>query len=246
MKSSSQNNVITITLAGNYVPVLVIFLESLKKNYPNHPQVIVCYREFSDHAKALLNRFERVKGLDIDSHEVTTGPAMLNREEFDRLMETSPSIPDSIIKEFKDKFINSKDPNIKKRADKLKLPDICDILVSAEEIRHHWFKELEARQKSDLEQKAEVDILTRQKNLREKEQEMHDLQKDLDNKAETIEQQEKETLDKYNSLINEFKTVFEDTNGRPPSKLEIIKHFDGTIKNDFMEENIPDDGDNNV
>ena len=169
-----------------------------------------------------------------------------NREEFDRLMETSPSIPDSIIKEFKHKFVNSKDPNIKKRAEKLKLPDICDILVSAEEIRHHWFKELEFREKSNLEKKAEEDILTRQKTLREQEQKMHDLEKDLETKAETIELQEKETLDKYNSLINEFKTVFEHTNGRLPSKLEIVKHFDGTIKNDFMEENIPDDGDNNV
>ena len=157
-----------------------------------------------------------------------------NREEFDRLMETSPSIPDSMIKEFKRKFINTKDKNIKKRVEKLKLPDICDIIVSAEETRHHWFKELEAREKSDLEKDAEVDILTRQKTLREQEQKMHDFEKDLETKAETISQQEQETIAKYNELIDEYKTVFEETNGRPPTKIEILKHFDGTIKKEFM------------
>ena len=169
-----------------------------------------------------------------------------NREEFDRLMETSPSIPESIIKEFKQKFINTKDPNIKKHVDKLKLPDICDILVSAEETRHHWYKQLADREKTELEQNAEKDILLRQKTLREKEQEMHDMQKNLEHKAENIEQLEKETFDKYNSLIDEYKTVFSNTNGRPPSKLEIIEHFDGIIKKEYMEKNIPDDGDDNV
>ena len=65
-------------------------------------------------------------------------------------------------------------------------------------------------------------------------------------KAKNIEQQEKETLDKYNSLINEYRTAFSDTNGRLPSKSEIIKHFDGIIKKEFMEKNILDDGDDNV
>ena len=168
------------------------------------------------------------------------------RDEYDRLMETSPSIPDSMIKEFKRKFINTKDQNIKKRVEKLKLPDICDIIVSAEETRHHWFKDLEAREKSDLEKDAEVDILTRQKTLREQEQKMHDFEKDLETKAETISQQEQETIAKYNSLIDEYKNVFEETNGRPPTKVEILKHFDGTIKKEFMEQHIHDDGDNNI
>ena len=169
-----------------------------------------------------------------------------NREEFDRLMETSPSIPDSIIKEFKKKFINSTDKNIKKRVEKLKLPDICDILVSAEETRHHWFKDLEEREKSQLEKQAEEDILTRQRILREKEQEMHDIEKDLDTKAETISQQEQETIAKYIDLIDEYRRAFEETNGRGPTKNEILKHFDGIIKKEFMEEHVPDDADNNV
>jgi hypothetical protein len=169
-----------------------------------------------------------------------------NREEFDRLMETSPSIPESIIKEFKRTFINTKDPNIKKHVDKLKLPDICDILVSAEETRHHWYKEVAEREKTELEQNAENDILSRQKTLREQEQQMRDKKKDLENKEKNIEQLEKETVDKYNSLIDKYKVVFSDENGRLPSKTEIIKHFDGLIDKDFIEKIIPDDGDDNV
>ena len=169
-----------------------------------------------------------------------------NREEFDRLMETSPSIPDSIIKEFKKTFINSKDTKIKERAEKLKLPDICDILVSADETRHHWYKEIEMREKTKLEKQAEEDILTRQRILREQEQLIHDKEKDLDTKAETISQQEQETIAKYIDLIDDYRRVFEDTNGRAPTKIEILKHFDGIIKKEFMEENIPDDADNNV
>ena len=161
-------------------------------------------------------------------------------------METSPSIPDSIIKEFKKTFINSRDAKIKERAEKLKLPDICDILVSADETRHHWFKEVEMREKTKLEKQAEEDILTRQKILREQEQKMHDIEKDLDTKAETISQQEQETIAKYIDLIDDYRRVFEDTNGRSPTKIEILKHFDGIIKKEFMEENIPDDADNNV
>ena len=57
------------------------------------------------------------------------------RLEFDRLMETSPSIENSTVKEFKHKFKN------KPGFDKVKKPDICDTITSAEETRNQWFKE---------------------------------------------------------------------------------------------------------
>ena len=52
------------------------------------------------------------------------------RQEFDRLMETSPSIDDNTVSEFKSKFKN------KQGFDKVKKPDICDRIVSAEETRN--------------------------------------------------------------------------------------------------------------
>jgi hypothetical protein len=57
------------------------------------------------------------------------------KEEFDRLMETSPNIPDKIIKSFKTEFKhidnNTELPKIIK-------PEICDALVSTELSRNPW------------------------------------------------------------------------------------------------------------
>jgi hypothetical protein len=57
------------------------------------------------------------------------------KEEFDRLMETSPNIPDKIIKGFKSefkKYENSPD------LPKIITPEICDSLVSTELSRNPW------------------------------------------------------------------------------------------------------------
>lgn len=60
------------------------------------------------------------------------------KEEFDRLMETSPNIPDKIIKNFKIEFKkydnNSESP-------KIITPEICDSLVSTEVSRNPWSSE---------------------------------------------------------------------------------------------------------
>lgn len=53
------------------------------------------------------------------------------KEEFDRLMETSPSIPDAIVKDFKSSIASTIQPRIIK-------PEICDELVSTELARNPW------------------------------------------------------------------------------------------------------------
>lgn len=69
----------------------------------------------------------------------------ISKEEFDRLMETSPTIPDKIIKAFKTEFkkYNSDDPNTDPDNKKLKIitPEICDSLVSTELSRNPWSTE---------------------------------------------------------------------------------------------------------
>jgi hypothetical protein len=57
------------------------------------------------------------------------------KEEFDRLMETSPIIPDKIIRQFKCSFKHSVD------FDKIFKPEICDVLVSTETFRNPWFND---------------------------------------------------------------------------------------------------------
>jgi hypothetical protein len=66
----------------------------------------------------------------------------LSKEEFDRLMETSPNIPENIINQFKINF-NKHDgyENIIK-------PEICDILISTNNYRNPWFHQ-ENREKEE-------------------------------------------------------------------------------------------------
>jgi hypothetical protein len=54
----------------------------------------------------------------------------INRQEFDRLMETSPMVTESIVAEFNKKF---KD---KPGFDRVKKPDICDVITSVDDTRY--------------------------------------------------------------------------------------------------------------
>ena len=57
----------------------------------------------------------------------------MSKEEFDRLMETSPVIPDKIIAQFKLSFQKSAE------YDKISKPEICDVLISTEKFRNPWY-----------------------------------------------------------------------------------------------------------
>lgn len=155
------------------------------------------------------------------------------RDEFDRLMETSPSIPESTINLFKVTFLRSKDAKVLEKMQKLKLPDICDIIISAEENRHHWYKNT-GKHVSELEMRAEKDLLQRQKDMREKEQFLHDVENKLKEKQQIFIDYEKQQIEKYETLIQEYKQLFEKTNGRTPEQTEIIEHFHGTINEEFL------------
>jgi hypothetical protein len=96
-----------------------------------------------------------------------------NRDEFDRLMETSPSIPLPIVDEFlvifsgeevqkwykccldkkkKSDHKIKKQEELKARAEmfkKLKKPDVCNIIVTSDGDRHPWYKDPNAMRKKD-------------------------------------------------------------------------------------------------
>jgi hypothetical protein len=59
----------------------------------------------------------------------------MSKEEFDRLMETSPNIPERIINDFKKNF------NKHDTFDKIVKPEICDILTSTDDYRNPWYSE---------------------------------------------------------------------------------------------------------
>jgi hypothetical protein len=59
----------------------------------------------------------------------------MSKEEFDRLMETSPSIPENIIVYFKNNFKSLEGfKNVIK-------PEICDVLIPTNEFRNPWYSE---------------------------------------------------------------------------------------------------------
>lgn len=155
------------------------------------------------------------------------------RDEFDRLMETSPSVPEATITLFKKTFIHSKDAKVLEKMEMLKLPDICDIIVSAEETRHHWYKNT-GKHISEIEMRAEKDLLERQKEMREKEQDMRDIEGILNDKRQILIDYEKQKVEKYENLIHEYQQIFERTNGRMPEESDIIEHFNGTIEKEFL------------
>lgn len=69
----------------------------------------------------------------------------MSKEEFDRLMETSPVIPDKIITEFKNSFSKSTDYA------EISKPEICDVLISTEKFRNPWYsEENQAKKKIEL------------------------------------------------------------------------------------------------
>jgi hypothetical protein len=78
----------------------------------------------------------------------------MSKEEFDRLMETSPVIPDKIIVEFKKSFSKSEEFAIVSK------PEICDVLISTEKFRNPWYtEENQAKRLQDsVIQSAQADI----------------------------------------------------------------------------------------
>jgi hypothetical protein len=59
----------------------------------------------------------------------------MSKEEFDRLMETSPTIPEKIVGEFKTNFVEHAS------FAKIVKPEICDTLIPTHEHRNPWFNE---------------------------------------------------------------------------------------------------------
>ena len=84
------------------------------------------------------------------------------RQEFDRLMETSPRIPDRMVDEFISKFKGNTDEE-KENYKNLKKPDICDTITTVNETRHKWY--LDERKKREEEDAINIDMVQRKKSF---------------------------------------------------------------------------------
>lgn len=89
------------------------------------------------------DKFYRNIKTEISKHPDERSPVgqmiQLCKDEFDRLMETSPPISDNIIHSFKKEF--SKNDKINISLPKIIKPEICDSLISTELSRNPWSSE---------------------------------------------------------------------------------------------------------
>ena len=155
------------------------------------------------------------------------------RQEFDRLMETSPDIKDIIIKEFNDAFTGKEGTKQRKRFDQLRKPDICDTIISADETRHKWYRELEIKEvdEDDLQYK----FAEQRRLLEEKEKELtafvkledEEAQKQLENLRSTQKKHIAATklYKEQTQIMEDYISTFEELYDRRLLKDEIIANM---------------------
>lgn len=174
------------------------------------------------------------------------------RQEFDRLMETSPSINDNIIKEFKKKFSGKEGTEKRRKYNNLRKPDICDTIVSVDETRNKWYEDIldissDIADQSDQAALRTKDnyILEQQMLLQEKEEEIsrhNEMQKEsVRVKLENIEritnqQRQDEVLYQERivtivSYINGYSELY----NRKPTIEEIRENFENEISNEILD-----------
>lgn len=174
------------------------------------------------------------------------------RLEFDRLMETSPDIIDSIVKDFKKKFSGNDGSEKRKRYDQLKKPDICDTLISANETRHKWYLDIDndvIEMNDDL-----TDGVMQQKNklIQDQQRLLEEKEKEIITKTNIEKQsvrlqienmktnQDKQTQqDKYiNEQVNHIEIYvknFVDIYQRKPLRDEITDNLSSQIPNNIFD-----------
>jgi len=134
----------------------------------------------------------------------------MSKEEFDRLNETSPTIPEKIVNQFKLNFLKQE------TFDKIVKPEICDILVPTSEYRNPWYTD-ENRAK-DLNENMKLELIkvnkVRKKNELNKKM-VYDFIKlfnDLNNREPTESEiidnlKEKINIDAIKKILDENRTI---------------------------------------
>ena len=110
------------------------------------------------------DKFYRNIKTEISKHPDERSPVgqmiQLCKDEFDRLMETSPSISDNIIHLFKKEF--SKNDKINISLPKIIKPEICDSLISTELSRNPWSSEENTNKRNyqlETKDKENIDLI---------------------------------------------------------------------------------------
>jgi len=161
------------------------------------------------------------------------------RQEFDRLMETSPMVPADIVAKFTSTFQGKPGSQERLRFDKLKKPDICNILISADETRHQWTKdemkipdldnhsmdfEMEVMGKDETIKQLQGTIRKKQLEEQRKKLEAQKEEEDRTSYLKDLEEKTRARYDKQSKTLSEFVGTFTDNWGRAPLTDEIVGH----------------------
>lgn len=142
----------------------------------------------------------------------------MSKEEFDRLMETSPSINESIIKTFNYTFpskkpIKTADPNEECLKQDIKRPEICDELVSTADIVFRPDPEIESRKPALL-------------NL--------------------VKLNQKKVIQGYKLEIFNWAAKFKTKHGREPLESELIDNLQDKMNPELLKQYVKEFLDSNV
>lgn len=171
----------------------------------------------------------------------------LCRMEYDRLMETSPSISQSIVNAFNDTFRGKEGTEKRQRYDDLRKPDICNTIITADKYRHKWYKNIELDLNDDdddlemqrgvtysIKERFEDDESKIDELMKLKEEKEADIikQKQLDQMNEQETKMRDQVIKEEIVIIQKYISNFVENAGRNPLLDEIETNMKGKISDD--------------
>lgn len=192
----------------------------------------------------------RIELAKAPSERMDAGPFIkICRQEFDRLMETSPAVNEKVVAEFFKAF-NGKEGSVeRKRFEALKKPDICNIIISANEYRHPWYLDESTNTGTDNIQfveteneefirKKEKELLTKENILRDKENEAKEKQSRRETAQKSFQKgfmELSQRLKQQTKKIEDYVNAFQGMYGRKPIADEIERHAEALIESGEIE-----------
>jgi hypothetical protein len=180
----------------------------------------------------------------------------ISRQEFDRMMETSPSIPIPIVQEFTSTFQGKPDSPERQRFDALKKPDICNIIETVKSDMYDRSKDMVLDSPSvDFFSEMEQKMMQREKLMQKKLQEMtlelsrkdelerlhkEEFEKQSKHKADLKETLKRAAMEvtakiriehkRIESFIEDYESIYH----RKPLAEDIREHFENSMETDIL------------
>lgn len=173
----------------------------------------------------------------------------LCRNEYDRLMETSPPIEDDIIKLFKSTFQGKPNTTMREIYDELRKPDICSTIISCNATRNPWYKNINQSTDSEYDDIEIVNIrdYTIKERLDEEESKLDELikirefeeieklkQQQIENIRQADMKLKQDIMNKEIQMIKDYIGVFDTNNGRTP----LLEEIESNLKDKVSMESI--------